>query len=206
MARAPKASADGVDAVFQARRSRWPARIDVGRVVKPHGVRGEVALDIWGELGESVRRGASVFVGGRSLEVLGLRGAGDRVIARFDGVDGRDAAEDLRGEILRVSSDGLSIPPDDQEYLFELEGCLIEVEHDDAVVELGEVRRVIEDGGGLLLEVTGHHAASDGTQDPEVLQYLIPYVTAYLRHKDLTRGILRFSLPEGLLETCVSTS
>lgn len=195
------------------RRSRWPARIDVGRVVKPHGVRGEVALDIWGEAGGSLRPGAELRIGRRSSELLSVRGAGDRVLARLDGVDSRDAAEELRGEVLSVASSELPMPEDGEVYLFELDGCLVVLEEgepgqDVPAVPLGTVRQVIEDGGGLLLEVLGE---ADGPRGGEANAeegriYLIPYVAAYLRDLDLDRGVLRFRLPEGLLETCVSTS
>lgn len=210
---APTSGADVAESGSSARRSRWPARIEVGRVVKPHGVRGELALDIWGEVGESLRPGARLRIGRRPVELLSLRGAGDRVLARLDGVDSRDAAESLRGEVLSVPSDALDLPADGEVYLFELEGCLVEVESGDIdgstdSVELGTVRQVIEDGGGLLLEVIGSTDDPPGRGIPGEAGhvYLIPYVSAYLRDLDLDRGVLRFSLPEGLLETCASTS
>ena len=173
-------------------------------MVKPHGVRGEVALEIWGEVGETLRPGVAVQMGRRTTEVMSLRGAGDHILARLDGVEDRNAAEDVRGLVLSVPSEGLPLPLDGEEYLFELEGCVVEVEQDEAVSELGTVRRVIEDGGGLLLEVVGSRENGEVGAEPSI--FLVPYVSAYLLSKDLARGVLRFALPEGLLDTCVSTS
>lgn len=210
MARQSPSAAGLPDVDGAARRSRWPARIEVGRIVKPHGVRGEVALEIWGEVGDSLRAGAVLVLRDRATELRSLRGAGERVLARLDGIDSRDEAEDVRGEVLSVASDTLPIPGDGEVYLFELEGCRVEVEQDGRVADIGTVCRVIEDGGGLLLEIVGNADPSNRSElgDASVPDsvYLIPYVSAYLRGSDLGRGVLRFALPEGLLETCVSTS
>lgn len=198
--------ADAVDAESSPRRSRWPERIDVGRIVKPHGVRGEVALETWGELGGALRPGATLYLDGRATELEALRGSGDRILARLAGMDTREAAEAARGRVLSVRSSDLPLPSRDEVYLFELDGCGVEVEHDGSVTRLGSVRRVIEDGGGLLLEVVGERHQGEDGDEVEPAVYLIPYVSAYLRSRDLGRGLLRFTLPEGLLETCVSTS
>ncbi len=176
-----------------ARRRRWPARIGVGRVLRPHGVRGEFALEAWSFGEGALRSGQTVWIEGRPCVLTSVRGHSDRLIGRLGGIDDRDQAETLREAVLEVESSILDQPEGDEVYLFELEGCVVEVEGRAGV--LGSVRSVIEDGGGLLLEVISGEEV-----------YLLPFVQAYVLESDWTRGRLVMTLPAGLLDTCVSTS
>ena len=69
--------------------------LEVGRIVKPHGLRGDVVVELVTNRDERVAAGAVLWAGGRELEVLRARpfsatGAG-RWIVTFGGVDDLDA-------------------------------------------------------------------------------------------------------------------
>jgi ribosomal 30S subunit maturation factor RimM len=57
------------------------------------------------------------------------------------------------------------------------------------------VAEVVEDGGGVMLIVEG-----EGRRIP------VPFVKEFLRRVDVAAGTIDLDLPEGLLETCASTS
>jgi 16S rRNA processing protein RimM len=82
------------------------ARLEVGRVVKPHGLAGEVVVKFTSNRPERAATGARFDVvlaqGGaeRSLEIESVRPSGAVHLVRFAGVEGRDGAESLRGAVL----------------------------------------------------------------------------------------------------------
>jgi len=77
-------------------------------------------------------------------------------------------------------------------YYFELAGCLC---RDTNHGELGRVCEVIEDGGGLLLEVRAGERL-----------LLVPFVEEYVAAVDVAGRRIDLQLPNGLLETCTSAS
>jgi len=73
----------------------------VGRVGRPHGVRGEVTVLPSGDDPGDFARGRSLRAGDRELEVLSARPYRDRgLLVAFVGVTDRNAAEELRGAVL----------------------------------------------------------------------------------------------------------
>ena len=127
--------------------------IEVGRVVKPHGLRGEVAVHLTTDRPE-VRFAvdATVVVDGVERTVESSRPHQGRWLVRLDGVGDRDGAERLRGATMHA-------PPlagdDDTDtfWVHELVGMTVVTEDSD---DLGDVVSVVElpsSAGYDLLEV-----------------------------------------------------
>ncbi len=76
------------------------ARLEVGRVGRAHGLRGEVAVLLSTERDERVAPGAVLGTGDRDLVVASSRRHQQRWLVRFEGIDDRDGAEALQGEKL----------------------------------------------------------------------------------------------------------
>ncbi len=174
-----------------------PESVVVGRVRKPHGVRGEIAVepdsDVEGRFAVGVELLARLQSGAvRELTIAASRPHGDVLLVRFDGVDDRDEAELLRSALLEVRRAAVPPPPEGSYYFYEL---IDSVCVDLTLGELGRVENVIEDGGGLLLEL----ATSSG-------KLLVPFVEAYVRTVDVEAARIELDLPPGLIETCTSTS
>lgn len=81
-----------------------PVLLEVGRIVKPHGLRGEVVVALVTNRAERVAAGAVLQGPSGPLVVVGARpfeATGDgRWIVRFAGVDDRGVAEALRDGVL----------------------------------------------------------------------------------------------------------
>ena len=174
-----------------------PERVLVGRVRKPHGVRGEVSVEPLSDVAERFAPGSELSAllpdGSRlALAVATARPHGDVRLVRFEGYEGRDAAEELRGAALEVDRALVPPRPDGSFYYWELVGCRCV---DRRAGELGEVVTLVEDGGGVLLEIHGPAG-----------RVLIPFVRAYLVRVDVESGVIETDLPPGLVETCTSTS
>ncbi|MHB8435809.1 MAG: ribosome maturation factor RimM [Acidimicrobiales bacterium] len=128
-------------------RPRIERLLEVGQIVRPHGLSGEVIVALISNRPERLDPG-SVLVGqdqdGRKsdLTVISARPHQQRFIVIFDGTASRESAEALRGTVLFAE------PIDDPEALFvhELIGC--------EVVEVSGERH------GLVVAVE-HNPASD---------------------------------------------
>jgi 16S rRNA processing protein RimM len=86
-----------------------PARLVVGRVLRPHGVRGELAVDVLSDAPDRFAPGAELAAGDpdgdgplRPVTVTAARLHLGRLLVRLDGVEDRDAAEGLRGALLSI--------------------------------------------------------------------------------------------------------
>jgi 16S rRNA processing protein RimM len=185
----------------------------VGRIVRPHGIRGEVIVEVrTDEPGERFVVGATLATGsdpdagtggvepagaapadGRwvvppALTIEAVREHQGRLIIAFAGIADRNVAEDLRGVLLWVDGAGLAAPADPDEF------------HDHQLVGL----TAVTPGGETLGEVAriDHAPASDllvlrraggGTA-------LVPFVKAIVPEVDLPGRRVVVDPPEGLLD------
>lgn len=81
-------------------------------MVKPHGLTGEVVVELWSEADLRLVPGSSLLTDEGPLEVTAARPHQGRHLVRFAGVDDRAAADALRGRTL------LAEPVDDPDVLW----------------------------------------------------------------------------------------
>ena len=166
----------------------------VGRLRKPHGLKGDVTLF------PLTDDPAEVFAPGRGVWLVGLDGetvAGPITIERsrsyhrewlvkFEGADGREALEPWRGLFLAVPAAQLTPPAEGEVYLHELEGFSVRLPDE---TPLGLVSAVYEMPGGLMIEVQGPKR-----------EFLLPYRKEFVRQVDREGRKLVVTPPEGLVE------
>jgi 16S rRNA processing protein RimM len=143
-----------------------PELLEVGRIVKPHGLGGEVVVELITNRSERLAPGSLLEAGSGQMQVSRSRpfeATGDgRWLVTFAGVADRGGAEALRGQVLRAAP----IDDDDALWVHELIGAEV---LDAAGAALGRIVAVeanpasdllVLDGGGLipLRFVTGHEA------------------------------------------------
>jgi 16S rRNA processing protein RimM len=128
------------------------SRVLVGVVGAPHGVRGGVRVKSYTEdpldLGSY---GPVETEDGRRLDVERVRPAKEVVVARFRGVDDREAAEALKNKKLYVAREKLP-PPDDEDEFYHADLVGLPVTTPDGT-ELGTITAVPDFGAGPLLEI-----------------------------------------------------
>jgi 16S rRNA processing protein RimM len=90
-------------------RTPAPDRLVVGRVLRPHGVRGELSVEILSDAPERFAAGAELGVGDpdgpeplQTAVVAAARRHQGRLLLCFEGVDDRDAADRYRGAWLSI--------------------------------------------------------------------------------------------------------
>lgn len=182
--------------VARAERADLPETVAVGRVLRPHGVRGEVVVQVLSDVPGRFKAGSRIL-GVRegapptTLTVATSRAHKTGAVVRFEGFEDPDQAGVLRGLDLEVPRAEVPKAPPGTYYEYELLGCLCHNEGE----ELGRVIEVVEDGGGLMLIVEG-----EGRRVP------VPFVKDFLRRVDVAAGEIELALPPGFLEVCASES
>lgn len=167
----------------------------VGRVVKAHGVTGEIAVDVRTDdpegrfvAGATLRGRAPRGGAEREYRIESVRSHGDRLLIRLDGVGDRNAADALRGTLFLV--DTATLPPiddPDEYYDHQLEGLTVSTV--DGVV-VGRVAEVLHTAAGELLAVT----RDDGAE------VLVPFVSAIVVSVSLSEQSVVIDPPDGLLD------
>lgn len=168
--------------------------LTVGRVVKAHGIGGEIVVEIRTDdpdarfaQGNTLRGKASRGGGERDFVVESAREHGGRLLVRLAGISDRDAADALRGTLFVVDSDDLpSIDEADTYYDHELEGL-----HVRTITgrDVGVVAEVLHTAAGELLAVRRESGEA-----------LVPFVTAIVTSVSLDDGTIEIDPPEGLLD------
>jgi 16S rRNA processing protein RimM len=157
----------------------------VGRIGKPHGIRGEVTVDV--RTDEPERR----FAAGATLRAQAPRGSASTLTAvtvararwhqstllvTFEELADRNAAEAARGLVLHASVPADEVPEDpDEFYDHQLIGLTA---YDLDGTRLGEVTGLVHGGAQDLLEVK----ALDGRDT------LVPFVKALVPEVDVAGG------------------
>jgi 16S rRNA processing protein RimM len=146
-----------------------PDLLEVGRIGRPHGVRGEVYVDLSTDREERLAVGSRLVVRGQEMTVAAARPANGRWLVRFEGLADRTAAERLTGAPV------LAEPLDDPDALWvhDLIGSLV-VETDGTergrciAVVANPADDLLELDSGALVPVTFVVSCADGvtTIDP----------------------------------------
>ena len=113
----------------------------VGRVTRPHGVKGEVAVMVLTEVGDRFEPGGVVYLeDGRRLSVAESRPHRGRMLVAFEGVRDRDAADKLVQRNLVVPESESPPLPEGSYWDHQLVGSNVVTE---SGRPLGELRDVI---------------------------------------------------------------
>ncbi|MET8332549.1 ribosome maturation factor RimM [Streptosporangium canum] len=162
----------------------------IGRIGRPHGLRGDVSVEV--RTDDPERRfapGTAVVTDPASagpLVIESRRWHSGVLLVRFEGVNDRNRAEDLRGTTLVI--DSADIPPSDDPdefYDHQLIGLAVVTPGGERV---GEVSDVLHHGQDLLVVRRGG------------AEVYVPFVKALVPVVDLDKGILVVDGPAGLLD------
>jgi 16S rRNA processing protein RimM len=172
-------------------------RVIVGRIGRPHGIRGEVVIGVrTDEPDLRFAVGATLGFGptpdddppaGATLRVADKRWHSGQLLVAFAGVTDRTAAAGLTGRWLSVDSSQLPASPDPDEFRdHELIGLSVRTPAGEAV---GVVIDVLHYGQDLLVV-----RPADGQER------LVPFVKAIVPEVDVAAGTIIIDPPPGLLD------
>ena len=171
-------------------------RVIVGRIGRPHGIRGEVVIgvrtdepDLRFAVGATLGSGPTPDgdIPSGHLRVASARWHSGQLLVAFAGITDRTAAGELTGSWLSVDSGQLPAPPDPDEFRdHELIGLSVRTRAGEAV---GVVTDVLHYGQDLLVV----RRADRG-------ETLVPFVKAIVPEVDVAAGLLVIDPPPGLLD------
>jgi 16S rRNA processing protein RimM len=162
--------------------------VDIGYVARAHGIRGDLRVILYNPESALLTEVPSVRIGARRYEIAAARAVQGAFLLRLEGVDDRDQAELLRGQVVSVARS--LIPLDEGEtLLFDLLGC-------EAILPDGSSYGTIE-------------AVEPGAQDRLVIRQggierLLPLVPEFVGAVDLAARRVAVTPPEGLPESAAA--
>ena len=172
-------------------RADWDDMALVGRIARPHGLRGQVAINPETDfIEERFAEGATVWTrspaGDERLTIASMRVQNGRPIVAFNGFARVEDVERLLGLELRVPEGALQPLQPGTWYEHQLVGCAVETTAGDVV---GEVAKVEGGAGASRLVMNGPRG-----------EILIPLAVDICVEIDVANKKIRINPPEGLLE------
>jgi 16S rRNA processing protein RimM len=163
--------------------------IEIGRVVKPHGLSGEVGVKLYlassGLLEGLDQVTLSVDGNTETRELQSVRRTPKGPLVKLAGIDDRGAAERLRGASVLVPRDLLPEPGPGEYYLHDLIGARV-------VGPAGPIGEVID-----VRVYPSVDCALIRTPDGRSLEQ--PLAEHWIEEVDLEQGVLRLASEEGLI-------
>lgn len=155
--------------------------LEIGRVGRPHGTGGEVAVTLVSNRPERLAPGSELQTDAGTLRVLAARPHNQRHLVAFAGVVDRSQAEALRGLVLRAA------PIDDpaETWVHELIGARVVDQHG---TDRGPVASVVANPASDLLELT------DGALVP--MRFVVASVPRERIEVDVPDGLFEETGPE----------
>ena len=174
-----------------------PEFVVVGRVGRPHGVRGQLFVRSLTDRPEATFSPGTTLLpadaggsrpdpGERPLAVAASRPYRDGLLLRFEGIGDRDQADGLRGRYLLRAFSETEPLGEGEVFQHQLVGLAVVTPDGRSV---GRVREVYDLRPAVLLEVAG----AEG-------EHLIPFTGEFLVALSLEEGTLVIDPPEGLLD------
>lgn len=171
--------------------------IYIGRVARPHGVRGGVKLHLENPDGDVLRDGIALRLElpeGAPREVAVTRVYGDANVD-LEEISDRDAAEALRNARVHVRRSDFPPPDEDETYLVDLLGA--EVRHVDGRV-LGVLESFSDNRAQPLAEVRTPDDGSASGQGGRLV--LVPFVPGIVSDVNEAERVVVLDPPLGLFE------
>ena len=119
-------------------------RVTIGKVVAPHGVRGDVRIAVLSDFPERFLELDKVYLAdGRKLNVESARFHKQIVLLKFKGLDTMDDVEPLRGQYIQVNREDAVVLPEGHYYFFDIIGLEVYTVEGD---KLGTITDILQTG------------------------------------------------------------
>ncbi len=163
-------------------------KLEVGKIVNTHGLRGEVKVVPWTDYPEVFEEIDKVFTAdGREFNIKGIKYQKSNIILKFSEINDIDDAEKLKNKTLLAERDSLGELPEGVFYVTDLIG--LNVISDEGEI-LGKISDVLQTGANDIYEVE-----RDGKKP-----LLLPVIDDVVLNVDIEAGNVTVHLMEGLLD------
>ena len=165
-----------------------PEFLVVGKLGKPHGVHGEILMDVYTDFPERIKPGLVVYIGKQfqPLQIANVRSHARGLLLCFKDYQSRDEAAELRNLLVQVrTADRPELPQGDY-YQHQLLGLQVVDESD---TRLGCITAIIETGANDVYVV----------QNETGSEVLIPAIESVILEINLEEKQVRVHLLPGLI-------
>jgi 16S rRNA processing protein RimM len=172
----------------EKRHAREPAEyLVIGRVVRPHGVRGALLVEPISRVIDSLMPGSEVFLGEQNIpvELVSIRHHRERLMLSFSGISDRSQAETFRGQELKIRFSQAAPLDQDEYYYWQILGLEVVLESGE---QLGTVAEIIETGANDVYII----------RDEAGKEILLPAIASVILKVDLEQEKITVRLMPGL--------
>jgi 16S rRNA processing protein RimM len=161
----------------------------IGRVIRAHGLRGEVSVRVLTDFPERFETTAWVYLGNEfeasPYRLQSFRWHKQNVLLTLEGVTNRTQAEHLQGQLVQVPLEEAVSLPAGSYYLYQLIGLKVQ---DATGKVLGTIKDVLETGANDVYVV-----------ECEGQELLLPAIPDVVKSVDIATGIMVVHLMDGLI-------
>ncbi|RLD04810.1 MAG: 16S rRNA processing protein RimM [Chloroflexota bacterium] len=165
-----------------------PAFLVVGKLRRPHGLRGEMKMTVLTDFPQLLVKGQEVFVGEeyQPLKIQSVRWQTEEMLIAFEEYFDRDEVGVHRNEYLFMSVEDFPLLPEGEYYFYQLIGLKVICEDGQ---ELGTLVDLLETGANNVYIV----------RNAEGKESLLPAIKEVILSVDLEKREMRVHLMPGLL-------
>jgi 16S rRNA processing protein RimM len=162
-----------------------PVFLAVGLLRRPHGIEGEILMEVLTDFPERLRSGKLVYVGEdhKPMRITHKRSQDRAMLLNFAGIDNPEVAGTLRNLRVYIKADALPELPEGQFYHHQLLGLKV---IDEAGLEIGLLTEIIETGANDVYVATS----------VEGKETLFPAIESVILGVDLERNEMKVRLPD----------
>ena len=169
-----------------------PVFVAIGKLRRPHGVHGEIIMDVYTDFPERLRAGMRLYMSEtrQELSLIHRRWHQDALLLTFDGYTTPESVGVLRNQILYVRTADLPPLPDGDYYHHQVLGLNVV---DEAGRLLGKVTEILETGANDVLLVRSEAGR----------EILLPMIDDVVLEIALIDKLIRVHLLPGILDEAV---
>ncbi len=165
--------------------------LPIGRVAKPHGVRGKIKVDYFGGDLSLFPHYREIFIKDQLghlqvYEILETVPQPPRLILQLKGIEGREAVEPLVGKEILIERRSLPDLKEGEYYWFDILGMVVETEKGR---KIGRVKEILPTGANDVYVVEGKRK-----------EIFLPATEEVIQSIDIKKGRMKVIRMEGLWE------
>jgi len=165
--------------------------IPIGRVVRPHGVRGRIKLEYFGEDVNRFPPSQEVFIEVKvgslqAYEILGTTPQPPRLILHLKGIGRREEVEPLIGKVVFIKREVLPDLDEGEYYWMDLLGMSVETQQGKRI---GRLKEIFSTGANDVYVVEGKRG-----------EIFLPATEEVIQNVDRKKGVMKVNRKEGLWE------
>jgi 16S rRNA processing protein RimM len=160
----------------------------IGYLRRPHGVMGEIIMDLHTDFPERIKAGRKVYVGEKyeAFTIAAARAHGNGLLIKLRGFDSPETAGRFRNQWMYVKSSEVPALPEGQYYKHDMIGLTVVTDADET---LGVLSEVLETGANDVYVIV----KSDGKE------ILLPAIPDVVLDVNMTDKVMKVHIIEGLL-------